>query len=131
MSLLPERTVLILEDEWLIAELLKDSLESAGFQVCGPVARVAQALELIESARPDAAVLDVSLRREKSFPVARVLMKRAIPFLFMTGYVPNDIPDDFRGKLMLNKPIDHSKLVSSVAQLLGCAAIDPQQLNPE
>jgi DNA-binding response OmpR family regulator len=110
--------VLVVEDEWLIAEVLQDALEEAGVTVCGPAARVSQAIDLIESEAPDAAVLDVNLRGETSFPVARALAERSIPFVFMTGYVSATVLGDFEGRPVLNKPVDGTKLVSCVKSLM-------------
>src|SRR5437868_13133424 len=104
--------VLVIEDEWLIAELLQEALVEAGYRVLGPVSRVREGLQLLENSRPDIAVLDVSLRGETSFEVARALAKRSIPFIFMTGYVSNDLLGEFKGRPVLNKPVDDAKLLS-------------------
>jgi DNA-binding response OmpR family regulator len=112
-------TVLIVEDEWLIAEMLQEALKDAGFEIRGPAPRVSEALDLIAANGLDAAVLDVSLRGESSFPIARALAERAIPFAFMTGYVNKDFPEEFKDRPVLNKPVDVRKLVSCVQSLLA------------
>ena len=111
--------VLIVEDEWLIAKVLKETLEGAGFEVRGPAPRVSDALDLIAENGLDAAILDVSLRGESSFPVARALAKRSIPFAFMTGYVNADFLEEFKNRPILSKPFEEGKLVSCVRGLLG------------
>jgi CheY-like chemotaxis protein len=111
--------VLVLVDEWLIAELLQDALVEAGYRVLGPVSRVHEALQLLENSTPNIAVLDVSLRGETSFEVARALAERSIPFVFMTGYVSNDLMGEFRGRPVLNKPVDDAKLLSCIATALA------------
>src|SRR3954470_24551689 len=115
----PSRRVLVVEDEWLIAEVLKETLEDAGYQVIGPVSRVAPALRLIEEHDLDAAVLDVSLATEASFPIAHSLAAGSIPFIFVTGYVNADLPVDFKGRPILNKPIEETALISLLERLLG------------
>ena len=110
--------VLIVEDEWLIAELTRDYLLAAGFQVLQPIARLQDALNFVGANGFDAAILDVSLRGEATFPIARALADRGIPFVFMTGYVGDDFPADLKNRPVLNKPIDEDKLISSVHDLL-------------
>jgi CheY-like chemotaxis protein len=67
----------------------------------------------------DLALLDVSLRGENSFEIARALAAKSVPFIFMTGYVSNDFPEDFKDRPILNKPVDEAKLVSSVKGILA------------
>ena len=123
MSKIDAKAVLVLEDEWLIAELLQETLVEAGYRVLGPVSRVYEALQLLENSKPVIAVLDVSLRGETSFEVARVLAKRSIPFIFMTGYVSKDLLGEFKGRPVLNKPVDDAKLLSCVATALASCEI--------
>jgi DNA-binding response OmpR family regulator len=78
--------VLIVEDEPLIAMLVQEWLEELGCKVIGPAASVSGALELIAGAELEGAVLDVSLGKEESFPIADELRKRRVPFVFATGY---------------------------------------------
>lgn len=79
-------TVLIVEDEFLIALDLQDTLQSAGYGVMGPARRVAEALELLKgSPPPDVALLDVNLCGERVTPVARLLNVMGIPFLLTTA----------------------------------------------
>jgi two-component system, response regulator PdtaR len=83
------RSVLIVEDERLIALDLQDILDGWGCEVIGPVASVSAALRLIEELSPDAAILDVHLNGETSEPIADVLRARACPFLVLTAYQRN------------------------------------------
>jgi DNA-binding response OmpR family regulator len=79
--------VLVAEDEFLAALELCDVLEEAGFEIVGPVARLRDAVSMAEAeAGLTMSVLDVNLARESSWPVARVLKARQIPFVFVTGY---------------------------------------------
>lgn len=88
-SPLPRR-VLVVEDEWFIAEDIADDLRTAGWEVLGPVPSVADAVSLIEAAASDGgisvAVLDVNLQGERVTPVADALAAIGVPFLFATGY---------------------------------------------
>jgi len=67
------RIVLVVEDEFFIAIERESVLTKEGFEVLGPASSVHQALELLKSQRPDAAVPDVTLNGEKVTPVALLL----------------------------------------------------------
>ena len=77
--------VLVVEDEFLIAMLLQEMLESAGCVISGPIPRLAEALDAAAGGTYDAAVLDVNLAGERVDPVAHALARRDIPFVFVTG----------------------------------------------
>jgi DNA-binding response OmpR family regulator len=111
------RRILIVEDEWLIADLLEHVLVDAGFGISGQVGRVKDALALIEVAEFDGALLDVRLNGELSFPIARRLIERNIPFLFLTGHITADVPDEFRRQIFLKKPVGVDALIAHVNAL--------------
>lgn len=111
--------VLVVEDEWLIATEVEQELHEAGFSIVGPVGSVERALEAIEAGRIDAAVLDVRLQSEDSYPVAERLQERHIPFLFITGYSSGDIADRYRRHACLQKPFSSQGLLDAVAGILG------------
>jgi len=100
------RRILVVEDEYLIAQDVQYDLERAGATVLGPLASVEQALEMIaRTDHIDAAVLDVNLGHDTSFPIAHALMIRSIPFLFATGYDASDIPPMWRHARTETKPL--------------------------
>jgi CheY-like chemotaxis protein len=108
--------VLVVEDILLVAEVIQDQLESCGCTVVGPASRVESALQLVESAPLDGALLDVNLAGEFCFPVAAALRQRGVPFIFLTGYDdPGLIPIEFRTALRLSKPFDRTKLTTAIA----------------
>ena len=72
---------------------LELALCEAGYEVLGPAARVQDALDLVRSARPDAAVLDVNLFGQPVWPVAELLDAMGVPFLFCTGYARPEGPE--------------------------------------
>lgn len=118
-SRLAARRVLVVEDEYLLADDLRQELADAGALVVGPAPSVAQALELLEAERElDAAVLDINLRGETVFPVADALTARGIPFLFTTGYDAGIIPARFAAATCCSKPIAMSRIVAAVESML-------------
>ncbi len=106
--------VLIVEDEWLLAMETQGVLQDAGCIVVGPVSSVAEALALIAAEAVDAAVIDVCLVAEMSYPVAEALMARAIPFAFATGFVAGDLPERFRDCRFLSKPLHAGALIATL-----------------
>lgn len=117
----PPHHILVVEDEWLIAQTTLDLLSDEGYLPLGPAPSVGQALDLIASEPVCAAVLDVNLGSEKSFPIADDLARRGIPFLFVTGYRERDLPPRFGGARLLAKPIDPAHLRSALGGMLEAA----------
>lgn len=111
--------VLLVEDELLIAQMLRSMLEDLGCVVVGPAARVNEALDLIAAEPVDAAVLDVCLNRQFSYPVATELMKRDVPFLFSTGYQPERLRPEHQATAILQKPYSAAELERALTVLLS------------
>jgi ActR/RegA family two-component response regulator len=108
--------LLVVEDDYLIAQDMRRSLEREGAVVVGPVPSVEKALSLIGSDPAlRAAVVDVNLNGEKSFAVASALEQRRIPFIFATGYNAADIPPEWSHVVRLEKPVE----VAAVATALS------------
>jgi CheY-like chemotaxis protein len=78
--------VLVVEDEFLVAEHISFTLENLGYEVVGPVPTVDAAIALIGSEAPDCALLDANLGGKSSAPIAAELVARSIPFVVVTGY---------------------------------------------
>lgn len=110
--------ILLVEDEALIALEMAAALEDSGMTVQGPFALVNEALAEIERARPDAAILDVNLAGERSYPIADRLRELGVPFAFCTGYASlQDLPGRFAAVPMLRKPISDNDLKAVLARL--------------
>jgi DNA-binding response OmpR family regulator len=111
---LPGSRVLVVEDEYFLADDLANALRKAGAQVIGPAATAAEAIELIEADPPDLSVLDINLKGEMSFLVADELERRGLPFVFATGYDRRSIPDRHAGRVLWQKPFDIAELVANL-----------------
>ncbi|MBV8687454.1 MAG: response regulator [Alphaproteobacteria bacterium] len=109
--------VLVVEDEMLVAMNIEDMLLDLGHEVAGIASRLAPALALAEDAAIDAAMLDVNLAGESSFPVADVLLGRGIPFFFATGYGLQGIEEPYRQHPVLQKPFRAGDLRDALAAL--------------
>ncbi|MCA0046402.1 response regulator [Mesorhizobium sp. B283B1A] len=114
--------VLVVEDEWLIAEETASRLRMANYQVVGPVSSVAAALGLVDANQVDLALLDIQLNGETSLPVAEKLLARGTPFAFMTGFGPRDVPGPFRNCKFVPKPASEADLLTAVADLASVRA---------
>ena len=109
--------ILIVEDEMLVAMNIEDMLLDLGHEVAGLAGRLGPALALAGEAMFDAAMLDVNLAGEPSFPVAALLVERGIPFLFATGYGRAGIEDRYRDRPILQKPFRIAELAQALEAL--------------
>jgi CheY-like chemotaxis protein len=103
-SRLAAKRVLVVEDEYLIAMDMSAYLEAEGAHVVGPASNVNAALEALQRAELDGAILDVNLRGEMAYPVADALAARGIPFVFTTGYDARMMPARFADVKRCEKP---------------------------
>jgi DNA-binding response OmpR family regulator len=111
--------ILLAEDEALLALLLAERLEQAGFRIAGPATSVAAALALIEQEGCDAAVLDIQLGNETAAPVVHALRDRNIPYLTLSGYSETQRLPVFEDAPMLVKPVRMHDLVACLKRCLA------------
>jgi CheY-like chemotaxis protein len=107
----------LVEDEMLVAWLLEDMLVDLGCAVVGPASSVKQALAMIDAEAIDAAVLDVNLNGQMSYPIADALVARGVPFVFSTGYDKDTLLDGYRTFPVLQKPFHRAELSETLATL--------------
>jgi len=116
-----QRRIPLVEDDWLIAADHTDTLEQVGYQVFGPVSSVSAALQMIDGLHIDAAVLDLNLNGQASYPIAELLILNGIRFLFVCGYSVHDLRKEFANARLLPKPIDNNALLSTMGELMKAA----------
>ncbi len=109
--------ILVVEDDLLVAEVLTDMLLDAGAEVVGPFGWVDDAVAAVKAGDHtlDSAVLDINLHGDKSYPIADELKARNVPFVFVTGYAGETIPDSYRGFPRCGKPFDQERLIALLA----------------
>lgn len=113
-------TVMVVEDEFIIALDLCDTVQELGLAVAGPFAERARAFEAIEQALPDAAILDVNIVDGEVFPLADVLMAKGVPIIFHSGHLPLDmVRRRYPGAIACSKPCSPDRLVSALQQAVG------------
>jgi RNA polymerase sigma-70 factor (ECF subfamily) len=110
--------VLVVEDEPLAAMDVAATLRRAGGEAVGPAHRLDRALRCAAEASFDAALLDVRLGGSQVFPVAELLEERGVPFIFLTGYQREILPERFRDRPLVRKPCPPKRLVASLSELL-------------
>lgn len=109
--------ILVVEDEYLLADELQNDLESAGAIVIGPAAHLAGATALIEAHQHlDGAILDANLAGEMVFSAADLLMERGVPIVFTTGYDVSGIPTRFESVPLCEKPINLNKILEAMGR---------------
>ena len=117
----PLPRVLVVEDEYLIRMLMEDMLAELGYDLAAAVGTIAEASEQAGTNDFDLAVLDVNLDGTEIFPVADILAKRGVPFVFVTGYGEGSLPEKYRGRPALQKPFQSEQLKATLAGLLAAA----------
>ena len=86
--------LLVVEDEYMIAEHIGMQLEDFGCEVVGPVGTINEALAILEGCGLDGVLLDANLSGESTAPIAAALNAASVPFVVATGYGSRDLSDD-------------------------------------
>ncbi|HVX36653.1 MAG TPA: PAS domain S-box protein [Hyphomicrobium sp.] len=110
--------ILVVDDEPLIAMDIVASLEDEGCRVVGPAATLQRALSLIERKEIDAALLDANLAGDSVDILAAKLVRRNIPFAFVSGYGREGLPEAHRQATLIKKPFQRRRVVDVVRQML-------------
>lgn len=112
-------SILIVEDEPVIALELQVSVEAAGGKVIGPVGSAKAALELLEKEVVAAAILDVQLSDGDVTPVALALSKLGVPMVFQSGvHLPSDLRHQCPDAVHYKKPVSAELLLKKIAELI-------------
>jgi CheY-like chemotaxis protein len=111
--------VFIVEDEYLIRMLLEDMLADLGYEIVAAVGTIAEAADIATNAQFDVAILDVNVDGKEIYPVADILAKRGLPFVFVTGYGEGSLTARYRGRPALQKPFQSEQIKATLAGLLA------------
>ena len=121
------RKILIVEDEYLIADDLTALLLEAHVEIIGPAASLPKAMRLASDAELiDAAVLDINLRGVNVFPLADELRSRGVPLMFLTGYGGNNIPADYAAIMRCEKPMGSANVVEALRAMIDQAPVSAE-----
>jgi CheY-like chemotaxis protein len=114
--------VLVVEDEAIVSMLIEDMLLDLGIEVVGPVSKMSEALALAPEIDVDAAVLDINIGGQLTYPIADALQARNIPVVFATGYGAAALPERYRGTPTVHKPFDRQHFEAAISAALDNSA---------
>lgn len=114
--------ILVVEDDYFMAERLAREIRANGDVVVGPFADVHDAIGLVGAVQ--AAILDVKVQDETSFQVADSLICHDIPFVFLTGYDPQVVPARFKRRHVYAKPSHAAPLLHDLHERHRAIAAD-------
>jgi DNA-binding response OmpR family regulator len=107
----------VAEDEMLVAMLLEEILADAGYRVL-MAARLAKGLDMAKTQAIDAAILDINLAGQDSFPLADLLQRRHVPFVFASGYGSLGLPVAYQDIDILQKPYTMGEILGTIQEML-------------
>lgn len=107
-----ERSVLIVEDEAVVAMDMAMTFSEAGWTVIGPFGRLADARSAAQSSLPSAAVMDLNLYGQSSLSVAEELVKRKVRVVLFTGDETKGLPAFLADAAVVSKPADVREVVA-------------------
>lgn len=113
------RSILVVEDEPLIAMMLEDFLETLGHRVHASCESVGDAVAEAEKGGFDVAILDVNLNGENVWPVARKLREKQIPFVIATGGHVEPPPAEFANAPLIEKPYTVDRVTPALEKALA------------
>ena len=108
----PQPKVLVVEDEFIIALDLSETVRDLGYALEGPYADKAHAFDAIEDELPDCAILDVFTADGEVYPLADALTEAGVPIIFHSGHVsPNEMRLRYPEAWACAKPCSPDKLI--------------------
>ncbi len=115
-----KRSILIVEDEPLIAMMLEDFLETLGHDVVGTCESVEEAIDRVNAGGFDVAIIDVQLKDGKQvWPVADRLAAEGKPFVLATGGHVDPPPEQHASAPVLSKPYTIEAIEPAIARACG------------
>ncbi len=111
--------VLVVEDSPVVEMALCDMLQDLGCVLIGPPPNMATALDSIEKAQFDVAIIDLNIRGTKSFSLLRALDEKGIPFLISSRYADWTMPEDWLSRPRLSKSFSATLLKKKLSQVFN------------
>ncbi|WP_301557745.1 response regulator [Rhizobium sp. SSA_523] len=113
-------TILVLEDDVLLAMDMEDHLVDLGYSVAGPFGRIDQVLKALPELDIVGAVVDLNLNGELSFPVIEALGQRQVPVIVCSGYAElPEVKSKLAGVPLIAKPWSPDKMERLVADVFN------------
>jgi DNA-binding response OmpR family regulator len=118
---LGQASIFLVEDEVLIRMMLADMVEELGHRVVAEAGNIQDAQVLAETIFFDIAILDINIAGSSIAPVATIIARRGLPFLFISGYGSAARPEAFIERPALQKPVSTSILGETINAILATA----------
>lgn len=112
--------VLVIEDEYYIADDLRRVLDGAGALVVGPMSTLSKAHQALDEGEFDCAVIDLNLHGQSAVPIADRLVEQKKSFAIATGYDSEVVPERLKGIPRIEKPFEPAAVLQLVEEL-NCA----------
>jgi DNA-binding NtrC family response regulator len=113
--------IFIVEDEALIRMMLVEMLDELKHRVVAEAGSIEAARTLAETTAFELAILDINVRGRNIDPIAEIVQRRGLPFLFMTGYANSALPVDLADRPYLQKPCSLDRLREAIGSVLNFA----------
>ena len=107
-------TVLVVDDDYFVANDCAAVLREQGATVVGPVQDMSRARASMFGEITDCVLLDINLKGELAFSLAEELVAHGVPFIFTTGYDASILPLSMRNRPCLLKPLETRDLVQAI-----------------
>jgi DNA-binding response OmpR family regulator len=112
--------ILVVEDNFLLAEVVGDFLTECDMEVVGPACGLNIGLVYAREAVLDGALIDINLNGRLCFPICDVLRERGIPFAFLTGYSDLAlVPQRYRDVPLVAKPFEPMEMKTAIMAMLS------------
>ena len=120
----PDRPkVLVVEDEFIIALDLSETVQDLGYELEGPFEGKEAAIEAIEEGMPDLAILDVFTADGEVYPLADKLVEAGVPIVFHSGHVtPAEVRALYPDAVACAKPCPPDRLIDAMQEAVGKAS---------
>ncbi len=125
-------TLMIVEDEALVAMVLRDELQGAGYKILNLTDRQDEALEEAKAEKPHLALVNIRLAgRDDGIELSEHLKALGIPVLLISGQVSRARSAKTVAIGSMPKPYDAAEMVLAVAYLLACLTGDTSLPRPD
>lgn len=116
-------SVLVVEDQFLLAEDLRRLLNEAGAEVVGPFRDARSAIAAARQRRPTCAIVDINLGDGPDFDAAKALLAAGVSIVFVTGYEADVFPAALAHLPHVRKPARREDILTAVETLCSHASL--------
>jgi CheY-like chemotaxis protein len=123
------RRILVVEDEFIVAFEIQQTLEDRGFAVCDVVASGEEAVAAAERERPDCVLMDINIRGAMGGVEAarRISAQFGVPVAFLTGFPSGQVKEQARDLIPIayfTKPLNLDEICAVLERTLGPGGVD-------